>query len=155
PRSPRVVQQQLVELPPQDVEGEVALVVDDPGEAPRGLGPPVGVHEPDPRLADEPPGHLVQDAQLAEDRVAEREEGLAHVVPGDPPALQAHHPPPPPGQERGDRRPGRPAPHDEDVGPADAHTWARSRWKWSTKALAVRSPSRPCHMWFGLRSTSP
>jgi hypothetical protein len=112
----RVAQQQVVELRPDDLEGQVALVRDVPVEAPSGVGRAVDVDEAHARLADEAVLHLVQDPQILEHPVTEREHRFADVLAGEAVTLEDRHHVTLPGQQRRHGRTGRSSPDDEHIG---------------------------------------
>ena len=81
------------------MEREVAFVLDDVAEAPRGVVPPVDVDEPNARLAHHLVLHLLQDAQLIEDAVAVRQERFTDVFTRELRTLEHQDAVPPFGQQ--------------------------------------------------------
>ncbi len=112
----RVLEQLVVELRADHLEGQRALVLDVVPEAPRGVGDPVDVDEANAGLADPPRLHVLEHAQLLEDVVAEREHRLTDVLAREPVTLEDGDRMSLLGEERRHRRARRATADHHDVG---------------------------------------
>jgi hypothetical protein len=111
----RILQQNVIELPADHLEGEIGLVLNHVIEAPSRRDISVAVDKTHTRFADEILLQLINHAQILQERVAKRQERFADVFTGKFFPFEQEHPVPSPGKPSSCTRPSRTAPDNNDV----------------------------------------